>query len=89
MACFCGFRGVFDSVSGVRVFVKCFIPAKPDGAGKLVDRREGDVDAVVSSCHVRLSIVDRFEGREAEPRDCEESANEVLPSNLLLMSDGF
>ena len=68
--------------------MECVIPAEPDGADVLVNRRERCMDAVLSSWRIRFSIVDRFEGCEAKPRECEISANEMLPSNLFLVVYG-
>jgi hypothetical protein len=33
------------------------------------------MDAVLASWRIRFSIVDRFEGGEAKPRECKKSAN--------------
>ncbi len=60
MADFGRFRGVFGGIGGVLLFMKFVVPTEPEGANILVDRRERDVDAVLSSCCVRFAVFNRF-----------------------------
>ena len=85
---FGGFRGVFDGVGGVLVFMEYVISCQPERSSEYVECFEGGVCSVASSGCVGMVVFDGFGGCELEPCERHIALEELVPADRLLLEKG-